>query len=110
MARVHKRKELLWKEVTKIQQACLLDHWRRDHVKHQKWDHITQRDSSQNFPSCNFTRLNGTPIVLSPSSKVDIDNLLTVVDDRENTWIQHSFVSLREPFVSSATFAGHPKQ
>jgi hypothetical protein len=41
MARVCKRKELLWKEVAKNEQASLVDRCLRDQVKPERWDHIT---------------------------------------------------------------------
>jgi hypothetical protein len=48
MARVCKRKELLWKEVAKNEQDSLVDRWLRDQVKPERWDHIAavfpQRD------------------------------------------------------------------
>jgi hypothetical protein len=48
MTRVCKRKDLLWKEVTKNEQASLVDRWLRDQVKPERWDHIAtvfpQRD------------------------------------------------------------------
>ncbi len=47
-------------------------------------------------------QLEGDTDCLVPVVKVHIDNLLGVVDDRNNTWIQHSFaslLSLQMPFL-----------
>ena len=37
MARVHKRKEVMWTEVAKKE---LVDRWFRDNIKPERWDHI----------------------------------------------------------------------
>ncbi len=40
MARVYKRKDLLWKEVVKNEKDSLVDPWLWDQVKPERWDHV----------------------------------------------------------------------
>ncbi len=40
MTRVRQRKELLWTEVAKNDPTSHVDHWWRDHIKTDRWDHI----------------------------------------------------------------------